>query len=121
MAGDALADAPHEDTRKGTFGMLFSHQYWRSTLFMSGFWFCAVAPYFAIATFADSVLKQYGFDGGLAGVVGRGIGTGSAAAISRLGAGVGTFLLPISVQDLGIGPSMLIAAGVALVGAALSQ
>ena len=34
------------------------------------FWFCAVTPYFAIATFADSVLHQYGLAGGLAGGVG---------------------------------------------------
>ena len=34
------------------------------------FWFCAVAPYFAIATFAESVLKSYGLSGGLAGGLG---------------------------------------------------
>ena len=50
--------------------MLFSKQHWRSTLFISAFWFCAVTPYFAIATFADSVLNQYGLAGGLAGGVG---------------------------------------------------
>ena len=50
--------------------MLFSRQYWRATLFVSGFWFCAVAPYFAIATFAESVLESYGLSGGLAGGVG---------------------------------------------------
>jgi MFS family permease len=59
----------HEGTKapKGSFGMLFSRQYWRATLFTSGFWFCAVTPYFAIATFADSVLQQYGISGGLVG------------------------------------------------------
>jgi len=51
----------------------------------------------------------------------RGIGTGFAAAVSRLGAGAGTFLLPVAVANLGIGPSMLIAAAVPLAGAALSQ
>lgn len=63
-------------TRKGSFGMLLSQKYWRSTLFISGFWFCAVTPYFTIATFADSALNQYGLAGGvglpavaLAGVV----------------------------------------------------
>jgi putative MFS transporter len=201
MPEDALDDVQHEDVRKGSFGMLFSKQYWRSTLFISGFWFCAVTPYFAIATFADSVLDQYGLAGGLAGGVGlsavalagvvvtfllidkagrrmltvppqwlcaavlaiiglwagapapvvlslflifsffnagyntltnvypgevlpteiRGIGTGFAAAISRVGAGIGIFLLPMSMETLGAGPTMLIAAGVALVGAALSQ
>ena len=196
-----MADVEHEDVRPGTFGMLFSRKYWRSTLFVSMFWFCAVAPYFAIATFADSVLKSYGLGGGLAGGVGlsavalsgvvltvflidrvgrraltvppqwlctvilaviglwagappvvvlalflvfsffnamyntltgvypgevfpteiRGIGTGFAAAVSRVGAGFGTFLLPVSMATLGTGASMLIAAAVALLGAALSQ
>lgn len=201
MPDDALDDLQHEDVRKGSFGMLFSKEYWRSTLFISGFWFCAVTPYFAIATFADSVLNQYGLAGGLAGGVGlsavalagvvvtflliekigrraltvppqwlcavvlaviglwagapaiivlilflvfsffnagyntltnvypgevlpteiRGIGTGFAAAVSRVGAGIGTFLLPVSMENLGPGPTMLFAAGVAFAGAALSQ
>ncbi|WP_104063648.1 MFS transporter [Arthrobacter sp. 4R501] len=201
MPEDALDDLQHEDVRKGSFGMLFSKKYWRSTLFISGFWFCAVTPYFAIATFADSVLNEYGLAGGLAGGVGlsavalagvvvtflliekvgrrlltvptqwlcavvlaviglwagapapvvlilflvfsffnagyntltnvypgevlpteiRGIGTGFAAAVSRVGAGIGIFLLPMSMETLGAGPTMLIAAGVALAGAALSQ
>ncbi|MCM0616876.1 sugar porter family MFS transporter [Paenarthrobacter sp. TYUT067] len=201
LPDDALDDVQHEDVRKGRFGMLFSKQYWRSTLFISGFWFCAVTPYFAIATFADSVLEQYGLAGGLAGGVGlsaialagvivtflliekvgrrtltvppqwlctavlaiiglwagapaiavlilflvfsffnagyntltnvypgevlpteiRGIGTGFAAAVSRVGAGIGIFLLPMSMESLGAGPTMLIASAVALAGAALSQ
>lgn len=201
MPDDALDDVQHEDVRKGSFRMLFSRQYWRATLFISAFWFCAVTPYFAIATFADSVLHQYGLAGGLAGGVGlsavallgviitfllidkvgrriltnqpqwlcaavlaviglwagapgpvvlilflvfsffnamyttltgvypaevlpteiRGIGTGFAAAVSRVGAGIGIFLMPMSMETLGAGPTMLIAAGVALVGAGLSQ
>ena len=140
-----------------------------------------MTPYFAIATFADSVLNQYGLSGGLAGGVGlsavalagvvvtvllidkagrriltvppqwvcavvlaiiglwsgapapvvlilflvfsffnamyttltgvypgevlpteiRGIGTGFAAAVSRVGAGVGIFLLPMSMGPSG--------------------
>jgi putative MFS transporter len=44
--------------------------HWRTTLFTSGFWFCAVTPYFAIATFADDVLSKFGFSGGWAGGVG---------------------------------------------------
>ena len=196
-----IADVEHEDVKPGKLRMLFSHQYWRATLFTSMFWFCGVAPYFAIATFADSVLGSYGLSGGLTGGVGlsalalmgavttvllidkagrriltvppqwlctvilaviglwagappvvvlvlffvfsyfntmyntltgvyptevfpteiRGIGTGFAAAVSRVGAGMGTFLLPASMEALGTGPTMLIAAGVAFVGAALSQ
>ena len=196
-----MTDVEHEDTRTGTFGMLFSRQYWRATLFTSMFWFCAVTPYFAIATFADSVLQKYGLSGGLAGGVGlsafaaaavvltvllidkvgrrvltvppqwlctvllaiiglwvgappmivlglflafsffnamyntltgiypaevfptevRGIGTGFATAVSRVGASVGTFLLPWSMTNLGNSVTMLIAAGLAGVGAGISQ
>ncbi|MFI5663061.1 MFS transporter [Streptomyces sp. NPDC051684] len=196
-----MSDVEHEDTHAGTFGMLFSRQYWRTTLFASGFWFCAVTPYFAIATFADSVLQKYGLGGGIAGGVGlsavsvvgvtitvllidrlgrraltvppqwictgllaligpwvgappiavlalflafsfftavygtltsvypgevvpteiRGIGTGFSSAVSRMGAALGTFLLPWSMTNLGTTVTMLIAAGVAAVGAALSQ
>jgi putative MFS transporter len=198
---DVAHEADHEAIPQGSFKTLFSRQYWRATLFTSGFWFCAVAPYFAIATFADSVLEKYGLSGGLAGGVGlsalaaagvvltfllvdkvgrrvltvppqwlctavlaiialwagappavvlilflvfsffnamyntltsiypgevfpteiRGIGTGFAAAVSRIGAGLGTFLLPWSIANLGMSTSMLIAAGIALAGAALSQ
>jgi putative MFS transporter len=200
-SADDMNDVEHEDVKKGSFGMLFSREHWRATLFTSMFWFCAVAPYFAIGTFAASVLESYGLSSGLAGGLGlsalaaagvavtvllidkvgrrvltvpgqwvctgilaviglwsgappvavlilflvfsfvnagyntltsvypgelfpteiRGIGTGFAAAVSRVGAGAATFLLPISMTNLGIGPTMLIAAGVALVGAALSQ
>ncbi|HEY5854593.1 MAG TPA: MFS transporter [Aldersonia sp.] len=202
-SADDMSDVQHEHARapKGTFAMLFSRQNWRATLFTSGFWFCAVTPYFAIATFADDVLEKYGLSGGLAGGVGlsalaaagvvltvllidrvgrrvltvppqwlctgllaiiglwagappivvlllfltfsffnamyntltsiypgevfptevRGIGTGFAAAVSRIGAGLGTFLLPWSMTNLGTSVSMLIAAGIAGVGAGLSQ
>jgi putative MFS transporter len=204
MSSDTLADVEHEHVdpaHEGSFKLLFSKRYWRATLFISGFWFCAVAPYFAIATFADSVLQQYGLSGGLAGGVGlsmvavagvvvcvllidrlgrrvltippqwvcavvlaiiglwtgappavvlalflifsffsavyntltgvypgevlpteiRGVGTGFAAAVSRVGAGMGTFLLPILIESIGIGPTMLIAAVIAAAGALLSH
>ncbi|WP_116102254.1 MFS transporter [Amycolatopsis thermalba] len=187
--------------RRGALGMLFSRDYWRATTFISVFWFCAVAPYFAIATFAASVLADYGLRDGLVGALGvnglallgvlvslllidrigrrkltipqqwvaavvlvvigswpgapagvvlvcflvfafanamctaltgvypgeifpteiRGVGTGFATAFSRIGAGVGTFLLPWSMHNLGAGPTMLIAAGVCVVGAVVSQ
>ena len=51
----------------------------------------------------------------------RGAGTGFAAAVSRVGAALGTFLLPVSIETLGTGPTMLIAAVVAAAGAGLSQ
>jgi MFS transporter, putative metabolite transport protein len=198
---DVAHEGDHQPLPQGSFGMLFSPKYWRATLFTSMFWFCAVAPYFAIATFADSVLEKYGLSGGLAGGVGlsavallgvvitvvlidkagrrvltvppqwlctvflaiiglwagapplvvlvlflafsffnamyttltgiyptevfpteiRGLGTGFAAAVSRIGAGLGTFLLPWSMTNLGTSVTMLIAALIAAVGAGLSQ
>ncbi|WP_199179578.1 MFS transporter [Mycolicibacterium goodii] len=203
MSDDAASDIvnEHQDVPKGSFKMLFSSAHWRSTLFTSGFWFCAVTPYFAIAIFADDVLSRYGLSGGLAGGVGlsavalagvvltfflidrvgrrvltvppqwlcaavlaaiglwagapaavvlalflvfsffnamyttltgvypaevlpteiRGIGTGFATSVSRIGAAIGTFLMPMSMNHLGAGPTMLIAAAVALAGAALSH
>ena len=41
----------------------------------------------------------------------RGIGAGLAAAVSRVGAGLGTFLLPIGIEKFGVSASMLIACG----------
>ncbi len=46
----------------------------------------------------------------------RGSGTGFAAAMSRIGAAGGTFLLPVGIAHLGIGPTVLIAAGICAIG-----
>lgn len=46
----------------------------------------------------------------------RGQGVGFSAAMSRIGAAGGTFLLPLGIAHLGIGTSLLIAAGVCAVG-----
>ena len=196
-----FTDMEHTEAVKGKFSDLFATPAARrATLFVCGFWFANVAPYFAIATFAVTVMKQYGMDGGiwstlvsvfsLLGVIVctvlvdklgrrtlaipsswavfvmlailgfwtgapgiivvillyiysfmnglggalsgifpgevfptsiRGVGTGFAAAISRVGAALGTFLLPISMVGLGAGVTMLIAAGVALAGAVITQ
>ncbi|MDP9697071.1 UNVERIFIED_ORG: putative MFS transporter [Arthrobacter globiformis] len=201
MIQEAQAVQNRTKIKGASFGMLFSRQYWRTTLFTSGFWFCAVTPYFAIATFADEVLTQFGFGGGWAGGVGlsalavagvvtsvllidklgrriltvpgqwlcagilliigvwgnapailvlvlflafsyfnagyttmtqvypaevfpghlRGIGTGFAAAFSRIGAALGTFALPWAISNIGMGATMVVAAAVALLGAVLSQ
>jgi MFS transporter, putative metabolite transport protein len=198
---EEMEDVEHEHVRKGTFADLFSAPYWRMTVFVSWFWFCNVLPYFAIATFADDVLKKYGLSGGLAGGVGlsmvavagvavtcalidkagrrvftvpqqwivtviflviglwsgappavvlglfllfsflnamngtltsiypgevfptevRGVGTGFAAAVSRIGAGMGTFLLPISIDKFGVSATILAAAVIVFSGALVSQ
>ncbi|WP_427132221.1 MFS transporter [Pseudarthrobacter sp. S9] len=197
-----MKDVEQEHNRsQGSFKVLFSRRYWRATLFCSMFWLCAVTPYFAIATFAESVLEGYGLGQGLAGGVGlsavatagviltvvlidrlgrrvltvppqwlcfvllliiglwagapawvvlacflafsffnagyntltgiypgevfpteiRCIGTGFATAVSRVGAGAGTFLLPWCMVTYGPQVTMLMAAGLTLVGAILSQ
>lgn len=195
---DTEAESPPSN---GSVSMLFSKRYWRATLFTSMFWFCAVTPYFAIATFAEKVLAGYGLSGGLAGGVGlsalalagvivavmlidkvgrrfltvppqwicavllvaigiwagappmiilaiflvfsffnamyntltgvypgevfpteiRGIGTGFATAVSRIGAGIGTFLFPWAMVTFGQSATMLGAAALVVAGAALSQ
>jgi putative MFS transporter len=195
-----MTDVEHEDTHTGGFGMLFSWQYWRMTVFVSWFWFCNVLPYFAIATFAADVLEQYGLAGGL-GPVGmtmvavagvavtvalidkagrrvftvpqqwiitvvflviglwsgapsevvlglflvfsflnamngaltsiypgevfatevRCLGTGFAAAVSRIGAGLGTFLLPITIEKFGVSATILAMAVIVFSGAVVSQ
>ncbi len=51
----------------------------------------------------------------------RGIGTGFAAAVSRVGAGLGTFLLPVVVANLGVTVAMLAAAVIVFSGALVSQ
>lgn len=198
LQGSGLKDAR---SSSGSFFALFAPNVWRSTVFAAGFWFCAVTPYFAIATFAIEVLEKYGLDNEWASGVGfsalaaagvltsvllvdklgrrvltvptqwiatvlllviglwsgapsalvlvlflvfsfvnavynavpqlyaaelfpsnvRGIGLGFAAASSRIGAGLGTFALPWSMTNLGANTTMIIAAGIALAGALLSQ
>jgi len=51
----------------------------------------------------------------------RGVGTGFAAAVSRLGAAAGTFLLPVGIAALGISPVLLILAVIVASGAIVSQ
>ncbi|MET9403954.1 MFS transporter [Kitasatospora sp. NPDC002965] len=46
----------------------------------------------------------------------RATAVGVATSVSRIGAAVGTYLLPLSLTGLGTGPTMLIAAGVTAVG-----
>lgn len=46
----------------------------------------------------------------------RGTGVGFAAAASRVGATAGTFLLPIGIDHIGIGPSLLVGAVICAIG-----
>lgn len=49
----------------------------------------------------------------------RGVAVGLATSLSRIGAAVGTYLVPVSLARLGIGTTMLIAAGITLLGFAV--
>ncbi|ART73796.1 MFS transporter [Mycobacterium dioxanotrophicus] len=198
---DDIADLSNEKVNKGSFGMLFNRQNRRNVFFISIFWFCAITPEFAIATFAVSILEKYGLSDGLLGaivingaaVIGvmvsvlviervgrrrltigpqwicavvlvaigvwtgappmlvlvgfflfsffnamytaltgvypgevlpteiRGLGTGFACSVSRIGAGLGTFLMPWSMTHLGGPTTMVIAAMFCVVGAVVSQ
>jgi len=50
----------------------------------------------------------------------RASGVGLTAAISRIGAAGGTFILPISIAGIGLGPSMIIAAVILFIGMVIS-
>lgn len=204
LGGSAYFDAEHlgeEEQRAGGFRALFAPGNRGRVIFISIFWACNVAPYFAIFTFAPTVLKSLhlsdpaigtitvnamaaigslvgmltierlgrriqlippfwimavtlGLVGLWAGAPGavvvicfaifsfvnalqgnlesvypievlptevRSTGVGFAAAVSRVGAAAGTFLLPLGVTTIGTGACMVIAALVCVVGAIVSQ
>lgn len=50
----------------------------------------------------------------------RSTGVGVSTAFSRIGAAAGTFLLPVGISTIGIGPCMLVAAGLTLIGGVVS-
>jgi putative MFS transporter len=190
-----------ERTQPGGYRALLSGENRRKAVFIAVFWACNVAPYFAIFTFAPTVLKSLHLGNEAAGtivvnamaaigaVVGmltierlgrrkqlippfwvmaaalalvgfwvgapaalivacfavfsffnalqgnltavypiellptevRSTGVGFGAACSRIGAAAGTFLLPIGIAAFGIGPCMLIAAAICVVGAVFCQ
>jgi putative MFS transporter len=50
----------------------------------------------------------------------RGSAVGLASSLSRIGAAVGTYLVPLALTSLGIGTTMIIAAAITLVGLLVS-
>lgn len=50
----------------------------------------------------------------------RGMGVGMATSFSRIGAAIGTWLVPMSLDSIGIGNTMFVAAGVTLLGLIVS-
>jgi putative MFS transporter len=51
----------------------------------------------------------------------RSSGVGVASAFSRIGAAIGTFLLPVGISTIGIGASMVIGAAICALGAVVSH
>lgn len=183
------------------FGRLFSRDYAKATFFVSIYWVCCVTPYFAIGTFAPSVLEHLGLKDGLTGglalnvvawfatifcvytverfgrrkmamiplyisaislgIIGlfpgaaaaiavvcllvfsfaiaisntltsifppevfptelRGTGVGLAAAVSRVGAAAGTFVLPAAITSIGTSGTMIVGAAICLLGGIITQ
>jgi MFS transporter, putative metabolite transport protein len=92
-----------------------------------GFWAHAPAPLvlglflvFSFVNAMNGVLTSV-YPGEVFPTEVRGIGTGFAAAVSRLGAAAGTFLLPVGIASLGIAPVLLVLAAVVASGAIVSQ
>ena len=50
----------------------------------------------------------------------RGSAVGLVSSLSRIGAAVGTYLVPLSLAGIGIGPTMLLGGVITLIGAAVS-
>jgi MFS transporter, putative metabolite transport protein len=204
LGGEAYFEAEDlagESAKPGQFRKLFAPEMRTRTAFVSIFWACLVAPYFAIFTFAPLVFAALHISdqragtiaangvaavGALAGmllvervgrrrmlitsfwvtaaalfVIGgwtgapglvvvvcfavfslfnaasgdltgvypsevfpshlRASGVGFAAAASRIGAAAGTFLLPIGITHIGIGPSVIIGGAICVIGAIVSH
>jgi putative MFS transporter len=50
----------------------------------------------------------------------RGTAVGLASSLSRIGAAIGTYLVPVSIEALGIGATLLVAAIITFLGFAVS-
>ncbi|WP_300729179.1 MFS transporter [Pseudomonas sp.] len=75
------------------------------------FWFCL----YAVASGGPNIL-EWSYPNELFPTDIRATAMGVITAVSRIGAAVGTFLLPLSLEHLGDGPTMLIIAGMTAVG-----
>lgn len=118
-----------------TAGMFAIERVGRRNLLIGPFWITAVALFvvgfwssppvvviaacfltFALFNSAASVLTPV-YPNELFPTRLRSTGTGFATAASRVGAAAGTFLLPIGLVKIGVGPTMIIAAVICVIGA----
>ncbi|MGI8902802.1 MAG: MFS transporter [Solirubrobacteraceae bacterium] len=120
-------------------GMLLIERVGRRRLLISSFWITAVALFViggwsgapgivVVVCFAVFSLFNAA-SGDLTGVLPgevfpselRASGIGLAAAASRIGAALGTFLLPVGISSIGVGPSVIIGGAVCVLGAVVSH
>jgi putative MFS transporter len=73
--------------------------------------FCVFALVLAAATNLDTLYPNELFPTAL-----RASGVGVAVAVSRVGAAIGTFLLPVGIAAFGIGPALLVGAAILVAG-----
>ncbi|MCW3002021.1 MAG: transporter [Conexibacter sp.] len=120
-------------------GMFIMDRVGRRAMLIAPFWICAGAlavvglwpggPLLAIAACFVTFAFFNALAADLCGVYPnelfpthlRTTGVGIAAAASRIGAAIGTFLLPIGLTTIGVGPSMLVGAAFCVVGAVISR
>jgi putative MFS transporter len=120
-------------------GMLLVNRVGRRTMLITPFWICAgslivvglwphgpvevvIACFVGFAFFNALAADMCGvYPNELFPTDLRTTGVGVAAAASRIGAAIGTFLLPIGLDTIGVGPSMLIGAGFCVAGAVICQ
>jgi putative MFS transporter len=120
-------------------GVVLMDRIGRRTMLIGPFWICAAAlvvvglwPAAPVALIM-ACFVTFGFFNAFGGTLTgpypselfptelRTTAVGIAAAASRIGAALGTFLLPIGLNTVGIGPSMLVAAAFCVAGAVVSQ
>ncbi|MEZ0166802.1 MFS transporter [Kineococcus sp. LSe6-4] len=106
------AVAPAETTRVGL-AELFTAARWRQSLYAGLFWFCQVAPFFAIFTFVGPILAlldvQEGFTGdllmNLLQLVGAGLGVWALHLLSRRAFVVSSFaVMVVGLLVIGLFP-----------------
>jgi putative MFS transporter len=120
-------------------GMVLMDRVGRRTMLIAPFWICAAAlsvvgiwPGGPVPVIMAALVSFAFFNALAADLCGvyptelfptdlRTSGVGVAAAASRIGAAIGTFLLPIGLNTIGIGPSMLVGALFCVVGAVICQ
>ncbi|MFE4351680.1 MFS transporter [Peribacillus butanolivorans] len=121
-----------------TVSMFFIDRIGRRSLCIGGFFFTTIALlglglapeasswiivglFFMYAFFAGApAILEWAYPNELFPTEIRGTAVGFATTVTRIGASVGTFGLPIALATFGVGPTMLIAAGLNVIGLLVS-